>query len=130
MHCANYLYIFLTFISVLFFTWLIFLFFEEKNSKVLMSNFLPKKTLPTTIVQGTLNPTSCMSPDNLCRSAWIQYSGGGLDPLLQTYAPHYSLQFGCNWRSSFFMVHIPYVGNTLRNSVMSLAWTLFLELQI
>jgi hypothetical protein len=33
-------------------------------------------------------------------------------------------------RSSFLMVGIPYVGNTLRNSVMSLAWTLFLELQI
>jgi len=59
------------------------------------TNSSSSTTCTTNLVQGTY-PTSCMSPDNLCKSAWIQQSGSGLDPLLQTYAPHCSLQSRCD----------------------------------
>jgi hypothetical protein len=47
------------------------------------TNSFASTTCTTNLVQGTY-PTSCMSPDNLCKSAWIQQSGSGLDPLVQT----------------------------------------------
>ncbi len=38
--------------------------------------------------------------DNLCSFKWISIIWGGLDPLLQVYAPHYSLQPRCNLPTS------------------------------
>jgi hypothetical protein len=59
------------------------------------TNSSSSTTCTTNLVQGTY-PASCMSPDNLCKYAWIQQSGSGLNPLLQTYAPHCSLQSRCD----------------------------------